>query len=95
LLLKEFELRLAKQVLYHLSHTSCPFCSGYFGDGGLENYLPGLALNHDPPNLNLSSSQDYRHESLVSGLFLSIQTQGKWPLLTNLNVPSLNRIKPL
>jgi hypothetical protein len=23
---------LAKQVLYHLSHTSSPFCSGYFGD---------------------------------------------------------------
>jgi hypothetical protein len=22
----------AKQVLYHLSHTSSPFCSGYFGD---------------------------------------------------------------
>jgi hypothetical protein len=21
--------------LYHLSHTSGPFCSGYFGDGGL------------------------------------------------------------
>jgi hypothetical protein len=24
---------LAKQVLYCLSHTSRPFCSGYFGDG--------------------------------------------------------------
>jgi hypothetical protein len=24
---------LAKQVLYHFSHTSSPFCSGYFGDG--------------------------------------------------------------
>jgi hypothetical protein len=24
---------IAKQVLYHLSHTSSPFCSGYFGDG--------------------------------------------------------------
>jgi hypothetical protein len=24
---------LAKQVLYHLSHTSSPFCCGYFGDG--------------------------------------------------------------
>jgi hypothetical protein len=34
---------LAKHVLYHLSHTSSPFCSGYFGDGGLENYLLGLA----------------------------------------------------
>jgi hypothetical protein len=26
---------LAKQVLYHLSHTSSPFCSSYFGDGVL------------------------------------------------------------
>jgi hypothetical protein len=32
---------LAKQALYHLSHTSSPFFSGYFGDGGLMNYLPG------------------------------------------------------
>jgi hypothetical protein len=24
---------LAKQALYHLCHTSSPFCSGYFGDG--------------------------------------------------------------
>jgi hypothetical protein len=32
----EFEIMifaLAKQELYHLSHTSSPFCSGYFGDG--------------------------------------------------------------
>jgi hypothetical protein len=24
---------LAKQVLYCLNHTSCPFCSSYFGSG--------------------------------------------------------------
>jgi hypothetical protein len=30
---------LTKQVLYFLSHNSGPFCSGYFGDGGLVNYL--------------------------------------------------------
>jgi hypothetical protein len=40
-----------KQALYCLSYTSRPFCSDYFGDGGLTNYLPGLAENHDPPNL--------------------------------------------
>jgi hypothetical protein len=40
----------AKQALYHLSHTSSPFCSGYFEDGGLTNYLPRLASNHDPPD---------------------------------------------
>jgi hypothetical protein len=36
---------LTKQV-YHLSHASCPFCSGYFGDGGPANYLLELASNH-------------------------------------------------
>jgi hypothetical protein len=24
---------VTKQVLYHLSHITSPFCSGYFGDG--------------------------------------------------------------
>jgi hypothetical protein len=32
---------LAKQVLYHLSHTSSPFCFGYFGDGVLWAICPG------------------------------------------------------
>jgi hypothetical protein len=39
---------LTKQVLlslYCLRHTSSPFYSGYFGDGGI--------LNYDPPNLAL------------------------------------------
>jgi hypothetical protein len=47
----EFGFVLAKQVLHHLSHALSPFCSGYFGDGGLTNYLTGLVLNHDPPDL--------------------------------------------
>jgi hypothetical protein len=46
----------AKQVLYRLSHTSSPFCSGYFGDGGLSNYLPRVASNHNSPDLGLPSS---------------------------------------
>jgi hypothetical protein len=32
---------LAKQALYHLSHTSSLFCSGYFGDGILRTICPG------------------------------------------------------
>jgi hypothetical protein len=39
----EFELSaytLAKQVPYHLSHTSSPFYSGYFGDRGQVNGFP-------------------------------------------------------
>jgi hypothetical protein len=56
----EFELRtsclLARQVLYHLSHNSSSFCSGYFGDGGLSNYLLRLALNPDSLELSLPSS---------------------------------------
>jgi hypothetical protein len=39
-----------------LGPMSSPFCSGYFGDRGLTNFLPRLALNHDPPNLSLPNS---------------------------------------
>jgi hypothetical protein len=40
-----FGLRPAKQVFYCLSHTSSPFCSGYFGDGVTELFaLAGLGI---------------------------------------------------
>jgi hypothetical protein len=35
--------------------------------GGLMNYLLGLASNHDTPDLNLPSSQDYRHKPPMPG----------------------------
>jgi hypothetical protein len=54
---------LAKQVLYCFSHTTSPFCTDYFADG----ISPGLASNHDPPNLSLPSGYDYRHEPLAPG----------------------------
>jgi hypothetical protein len=41
---------LASQVLYNLSHTSNPFCSGYFGDSGLDFAQAGL--DRDPPILD-------------------------------------------
>jgi hypothetical protein len=39
-----------------LSHSSSPFCSDYFGDGGLLNYCPRLTSNLDPLDLSLPSS---------------------------------------
>jgi hypothetical protein len=39
---------LAKQMFYCLS--------GYFGDGGLVNYLSDLKLEPDPPVLSLLAS---------------------------------------
>jgi hypothetical protein len=54
----------AKQALYNLSHTS-----GYFGDGGILNYLLMLALNCSPPDLSILSSEDYKCEPLAPGLF--------------------------
>jgi hypothetical protein len=45
---------LAKQVLCSLNHTSCPFFSGYFGDG--VSLLAQAASNLNPPNLNLPQS---------------------------------------
>jgi hypothetical protein len=44
----EFELRGSKQALYHLSKTSTPSYSAYFGDGGISNCLPRLAWNLYP-----------------------------------------------
>jgi hypothetical protein len=69
-----FELR-DSYLLYHLSHTSSPFFSGYFGDGGLKKYLPGLVWNDKHPDLSLLSSQDYKHETLsepTSGLVAQV-----------------------
>jgi hypothetical protein len=57
----EFELR-ASPFLYHLSHISSSFHSGYF-----ENCLPRLGSNQNPPDLCLLSSWDYRCEQLVPG----------------------------
>jgi hypothetical protein len=54
---------LAKQMPYCLSHTSSPFCSGCFGDGGLMNmnYLLGLASNLDlPKKLELQKGMSHR-----------------------------------
>jgi hypothetical protein len=49
-----------------LSHAFSLLWPGYFGYGGLENYLPELASNFDPPNLSLLHSKDYRSDPLVS-----------------------------
>jgi hypothetical protein len=48
-----------------LSHSSRPFCSGYFGDGGLIISLPGLTLSLHPPDFSLPVSWDYRREPSV------------------------------
>jgi hypothetical protein len=40
----------ASQVLYHLSHASSPFCSGYFGDRVLLSVQIGL--DRDPQILH-------------------------------------------
>jgi hypothetical protein len=42
----------AEQALYRLSHTSSPFFSGYFGDGGLTKYLPRMT----EPQIHLISA---------------------------------------
>jgi hypothetical protein len=41
---------LARQVLYHLSHTPISLCSGYFGDR--VSLFAQAALNLNPPILS-------------------------------------------
>jgi hypothetical protein len=45
-----------------LIHTPSPFCSGYFGDGGLTNYSPRLTLKCDDSDPSLPSTWDYRRD---------------------------------
>jgi hypothetical protein len=47
-----------------------PFLCWVFYREELENYLPGVALNHDPPDLCFLSSWDYRREPLAPSLQL-------------------------
>jgi hypothetical protein len=47
-----FEL---KEMPYLLSHTSCPFCFGYFSDR-ISYFLPRLASDCDPLNLHFCTS---------------------------------------
>jgi hypothetical protein len=64
-----FDLRALHLQSYHLSYTSSPFCSGYFGYGVLQTiFRAGLILL-------ISASQVARitgvnHRCLAKGLFL-------------------------
>jgi hypothetical protein len=42
--------------LYHLSHISSPFRSGYFGDRISRTFSLGWLWNHNPPALALPGS---------------------------------------
>jgi hypothetical protein len=61
---------LAKLVLYCLSHTSNPFCCGYFWRRGLMNYMPGLALNCDPVFSGSQVARIYRCEPPVPNFII-------------------------
>jgi hypothetical protein len=54
---------------FTLGHSTSPIFVKGFSRDGLTNYLARLDLNHDPPNLCLLSSQDYRREPLVLGQY--------------------------
>jgi hypothetical protein len=55
----------AKQVLYSLSYTSSPFCSGYFGDRVSELLahvgLKPLSSQSDPPQVTNTTSMSHQH----------------------------------
>jgi hypothetical protein len=60
-----FEVTLAKQVFYHPEPHPQSIFLWLFWRWGLVNYLPGLALKHNPPNLIIPSSEDYKHEPVA------------------------------
>jgi hypothetical protein len=63
-----FELfTLGRQVPFHLSKSNQSFLALSIFKIRLENYLPGLASNHLPPDLCLPSSWDYRRGPLKPG----------------------------
>jgi hypothetical protein len=41
---------------YTMNHSASPFLRRVFSRQGLVNYFPGLALNHNPPDLCFLSS---------------------------------------
>jgi hypothetical protein len=47
----EMGLTLVRQALYNLSHSANPFFGWVFFQIGSHELLPGLALNHDLPDL--------------------------------------------
>jgi hypothetical protein len=51
-----------------------PSLPGYFGDGGLVNFLPRLALNLDAPYVSHLRSWEYRRElSRLAALYFCIK----------------------
>jgi hypothetical protein len=59
-----FELRA-----YTLSHSASPFLMMTFFEIGFLELFAWLALNRNPPDLCLLSSQDYRCEPLAEKFF--------------------------
>jgi hypothetical protein len=55
----------AKQALYLFEPHRQSILLWLFWKWDLANYLPRLALNHDPPDLSFLSSYDYRCEQLL------------------------------
>jgi hypothetical protein len=56
LLLSFFSFAILELRAYTLSHSTSPFLLLVFSRQGLTNCLPGLASNHNPPDLCLLSS---------------------------------------
>jgi hypothetical protein len=59
---------LAKQVLYHLSHSFGPFYSCYFGDEVLKTICPGWPQTSILPFSTSQVTTIYRHELLAPSL---------------------------
>jgi hypothetical protein len=86
-------LCFARQVLYHLSHSSSPFCSGYFGDRVL--LFAQTGLDCDPPILGFPQLLEWQVHATTPSFFFHWDEVSQTFFLTQAGLePGLNLSLP-
>jgi hypothetical protein len=62
------EMSKLKSLYSYLIQTKMSIFALVILEMGFVNYFPGVASNHDPPDLRLPNTKDYRYEPPVPSL---------------------------